>query len=98
MPLDRRDLGAIGLDREHRARLDGVAVEVDGAGAAVRRVAADVGAGQPEVVAQSVDEQQAGLDLEVVLDAVDVQAHVHRAAHSLSLLCFGQRSGGHYST
>ena len=44
--LDRRDLGAVGLDGEHRAALHRLAVEVDGAGAAVGRVAADVRARQ----------------------------------------------------
>ena len=47
------------------------AVDVDGAGAAVARVAADVGAGQPEVVAQEVDEQEARLDVRLVGLAVD---------------------------
>src|ERR671936_740406 len=35
--LDRRDLAAVGLDREHGARLHRAPVEVDRAGAAVRR-------------------------------------------------------------
>ena len=48
--LDRRDADAVGLDREHRAALHGVAVDVDGAGAALARVAADVGAGELEVL------------------------------------------------
>ena len=36
---------------------------MDGAGTAIARVAADVGAGQPEDVAQEVDEQQARFDV-----------------------------------
>ena len=44
--LDRGDRGAVGLHGEHRARLHRLAVEVDGAGAARRRVAADVRAGE----------------------------------------------------
>src|SRR6476660_4651771 len=48
--LDRPDLGAVRLDREHGAGLRAAAVHVNGAGAAVARVAADVGAGQPEHV------------------------------------------------
>src|SRR6476469_2161811 len=50
-PLDRRDLGAIGLHREHGARLDGLAVDVHRAGAARRGVTTDVGAGQAELLA-----------------------------------------------
>ena len=46
--LDGGDLGAVGLDGEHRARLHRLAVEQHGARAARRRVAADVGAGEPE--------------------------------------------------
>ena len=45
--------------------------EVHGAGAAVGRVATDVGAGQPEHVAQVVDEQEPRLDLGLVRLTVD---------------------------
>jgi hypothetical protein len=51
-PLDGADLVALGHRREHRAGLDGLAVDQHDARAAVRRVAAPVGAGQTEVVAQ----------------------------------------------
>src|SRR5262245_42499093 len=50
--LDRGDLGALGLDREHRAGLDRLAVDVDGARAALAGIAADVRSGEPEVLAQ----------------------------------------------
>src|SRR6266568_5045526 len=36
-PLDGQHLGAVGLQREQRARLHGLAVDVDDAGAALRR-------------------------------------------------------------
>ena len=39
--------GAVGLDREHRARLHRLAVDEHGARAARRRVAPDLGAGEP---------------------------------------------------
>src|SRR5919197_2057209 len=67
--LDRRDLAAVSLDREHGARLHRAPVEVDRAGAAERRVAADLRPGQPEVVAEEVDEHSPGLDLRLVPDA-----------------------------
>ena len=41
----------------------GHAVDEHGARAAVRRVAADVRPGQPELLAQEVDEQQPRLDV-----------------------------------
>ena len=42
------------------ARLDGAAVDVDGAGAALGGVAADVGAGEVEVLADRVHEEGVG--------------------------------------
>jgi hypothetical protein len=62
-PLDRRDLSVLRLDGEHRAGLHGLAVDEDRAGAAGGGVAADVRAGQPEVLTQEVGEQPAGLHL-----------------------------------
>src|SRR6266568_7512609 len=44
--LDRGQLGAVGLDSEHRARLDGLLVHQNRAGAANRGLAADVGPGE----------------------------------------------------
>src|SRR5919109_3208022 len=73
--LDRRDLAPVGLDREHGARLHREPVEVDRAGAAERRVAADLRPGEAEVVAEEVDEQRPGLDLRLVPDAVDGQCY-----------------------
>ena len=55
--LDRADVRAVGLDGEHHAALDGLAVELDGAGAAVAGVAADVRAREVEIVADEVHEQ-----------------------------------------
>ncbi len=55
-----------------------VAVEQDGARAAVARVAADVRAGQAEDVAEEVHEQQARLDVGLPDGAVDGDADVLR--------------------
>src|SRR6202021_211913 len=46
--------------------------------AAVGRVTAPVAAGQPELVAEKVDEQQARLDVARVLGAVDGHRHPDR--------------------
>ena len=62
-PLDGHDLAAVGLHGQHGARLHGHAVEQHRAGAAVGGVAADVGAGEPEDLAEQVDEQQPRLHL-----------------------------------
>src|SRR5437899_11440440 len=72
----RGDLRALGLDGEDRARLHRIAVEQHRAGAAVRGVAADVRAGQAQVLAEQVDEQQPRLDLHAVRSAVDGQLDV----------------------
>ena len=69
--FDGLDLATVGLDGEHRARLGAGAIDMDGAGAAVARVAADMRAGQPEVVAQEMDEQESRLDVRLVDGAVD---------------------------
>src|SRR4051812_11152394 len=53
-PLDRGDVGAFGLHREHGARLDGLAVDVHGARTARRGVTAHVRAGQAESLAQEL--------------------------------------------
>jgi hypothetical protein len=54
--LDCRHLVALGLNREHQARADRRTVEQDRAAAAYAVLAADVGAGQAEVVAEVVRE------------------------------------------
>src|SRR6185503_19971148 len=48
----------------------------DGAGAAVRRVAPDVRAGHPQLIAEEVHAQQARINLRLVRDAVDGDADV----------------------
>jgi hypothetical protein len=45
---------AVGLDGQHQAGAHGLAVEQDGAGTAHAVLAADVGAGEIEVVAEEV--------------------------------------------
>src|SRR5207237_402089 len=69
--LDRGELRAVGLDAEHRARLDGLAVEQHRAGAARRGVTADVRAGQPQPLAKDVDEKLPRLEVEVMGSSVD---------------------------
>jgi hypothetical protein len=73
--LDGLDLGAVGLDGKHRAALHRVAVDVHRARAAVGGVTADVRAGQTQVVAQQMDQEQTRLDFDLVVLPVDGEAH-----------------------
>src|SRR5229473_521179 len=68
--LDRGDVSTLGLDGEHRAALDRLAVDQDRAGAALTGVAADVGAGEAGFVADVMHEQEPRLDLVLVPAAV----------------------------
>src|SRR6476469_8327245 len=70
-PLDRPDVRAVGLDREHRAALHGLAVDGHGARPALAGVAADVGAGELEVLAEELDEHPSGLDVPLSWLSVD---------------------------
>src|SRR5207248_4244557 len=70
--FDGGDGATFGLDGEQRAGLHCLAVEQDGAGPALAGVAADVGAGKAEHVAEEVDEQDAGLDLASLCNPVDL--------------------------
>ncbi len=78
-PFDRPDLASVRLDGQHRARLDGHAVHVDGAGTALAGVAADVGAGQVEVFAEGLDQETSRLHVQLpacpIDDERDVFAH-----------------------
>jgi hypothetical protein len=53
-PLDRRDGLPVSLHGQHRARLHDLAVEVDSARTALRRVACDLRPRQPDVVTDEV--------------------------------------------
>ena len=72
--FDRGDVGAVGLHREHGARLHRLAVDQHGARAADAGFAADVRAGQAQGVAQEVNEQQTGLDDVIARRVVDPDA------------------------
>ena len=55
--LDGRDGGAVGLDREHQARVHALAIEQDGARAALPDEAAFLGPGQAKVVPKDVEQR-----------------------------------------
>ncbi|MGY4596536.1 hypothetical protein ACVWXL_004282 [Bradyrhizobium sp. GM22.5] len=61
--LDRLDLVAVGHHGERGAGLHGLAVQMHDASAALRGVAADMGAGEPQILAQELHQQGAGIDI-----------------------------------
>ena len=61
--LDGADLCAVGLHRERQAGARRHAVDLDGAGAADAVLAADMGAGHRQLMAQEIGEQHARLGL-----------------------------------
>src|SRR5690606_28806312 len=79
-PLDRGDLGALGLHRKQRAGLHTATVEQHCAASALARIAADLRARQAHRVAQEVDQQDTRLDLARDGAAVDGNAdgYLHR--------------------
>src|SRR6266540_4212126 len=89
-PLDGLDLRPLALDGQERAGLHGLSVQVDGAGAALARVAAHVRAGESRELPDVVDEEEAGLDVMRVLGSVD--GHRDGCLHRMHLLKAGCRS------
>src|SRR5712672_1072404 len=55
--FDRRDRRAVGHDSENRAGFDGLSVDIDGAGATLRRVATDMGPGEAKIVPEQVHQK-----------------------------------------
>ena len=81
--FDRGHVEAVRLDAEDSAGLHRLPVHEHGAGAARGRVAADVRPGQPETVAQHVDEELTRLQVELMANAVDSKRDV---SHSCLLV------------
>src|SRR5215213_3962308 len=80
--LDRGHVVPVGPDREHRAGLDGLTVEVHRARPAVGGVAPPVGPGEPQGVPDEVDEQEARLH--VGLPRLPVYVHLYPHGATLS--------------
>ena len=72
-PLDGGDLGAVLHDDQRQAGIDAPAVDQDRAGAALALIAALLGAGQIETVAQRVEQGRPGRDGQRTFLAVDVK-------------------------
>src|SRR5216684_5549557 len=84
--LDGLDLVPVSHHRERGAGLDSLAVEMHDAGAALRGVTADMGAGQPKIFAQKLHQQGAGVDIGVDGIAVHDQGNLGHSALSSSAL------------
>jgi len=79
-PIDSDDLGVLVRDGEGQAAIDAPAVEQDGAGAALPVVAALLGAGEAEPLAQRIQQRRARIDNQRVCCPVHLQGDlkVHR--------------------
>ena len=75
--FDGHDVRAVSLHREHRAALDGLAVDLDGAGAAQRRLASHVRPGQSNHLAQVMDQEQSRLHVVGIAFPVDIYLDIH---------------------
>src|SRR5262249_18760309 len=85
-PLDRLDTTAVRLDRQHETASDRLPVEQHGARPAHAVLAAHVGAGEIEIVAEDLREGGARLGLPLA------RAAVHRDADTLLHAGFRQRA------
>ena len=77
-PLDGHDIAAFDLPQRHQAGADLLALQQHGAGAAIPGIAADLGAGQAQILAQRLGEAPGGRGLHG--DAGTVQMEADHAA------------------
>src|SRR6478609_1229028 len=78
--LDRRDLGVDRSAHRERAGPCRHAIHVHGAGAALRDAAAVLGAGEADVLPDRPEQRRGGIDVDVVIFAIDVQANHSRTS------------------
>jgi hypothetical protein len=83
-PLDRVHAAAVRLHREHQAAAHDVAVHAQRARAAHAVLAADVRAGEAELVAQEIDQVLARQDAARHLRAVDRERDYDSVVHARS--------------
>ena len=78
-PFDGEDLRSLGFERRVDAGVDALPIDEDGAGSAFGLVAADLRAGQAQVIAQDFGEKATVEYVQRMSDAVDDQVQVgHR--------------------
>ena len=72
---------SVGLDGKHDASADSLTVEQNRARTTDAVLAADVGAGEPELLADEIAQQQARFDFALMANAVDGEVDGNSAAH-----------------
>jgi hypothetical protein len=70
--FDCRDRRSIRHHRENRTGFDGQSIDIDGAGAALRRVATDVRSRETEIVSQHMNQKLPRFDGSRVTEAINV--------------------------
>ena len=80
--LDGRDVEAVLRDGEQQAGVRAAAVDEHGARAALAVVAALLRPGEPELLAQHVEERRARVDLDPVVGFVDAEGDVGVMGHT----------------
>ena len=81
--FDGKELGSVSLHGKHRARLDRLSVENDGASAAIAGIAADVRAGEPQHLPDEMNQEQPGFDIGLSLTAIDLDVNRLLLCHRL---------------
>src|SRR5262245_29436305 len=76
-PLDGDNFAALRLHCQQQTAAHGLAVEEHRAGTANPMLAADMRAGQPQLMAQAIGERQARLDRKLDLTTIDLEANLH---------------------
>src|ERR1700686_3850154 len=71
-----------------------IVVDQDGAGTAYAVLAAHMGAGEPQLVAQAVDQRHARLDLDSDVFSIDFEGHRHGDPISVRRLSLPPLGGG----
>src|SRR5258708_1695959 len=97
-PLDGDDLGVLVRDGEGQAAIDASPVEQDGAGAALPVVAALLGAGESEPLAQRIQQRGAGINGKPVYRPVHPQRDlkIHNVCLLWPLLVTSRRLDKHW--
>ena len=93
--LHRGQGGPVGLHGQHEAGPDRLAVQQHGARPADALLAAQVSAGEPEVVAERIGQRAPGLHVDLLAVTVDAEAHLHGSSllGGLGPGGLGQRAG-----
>src|SRR5215469_16049653 len=81
--LDGGDLVTIMHHRERQAAIDALSVDDDRAGAALSLVAALLRAGQPEILAQRIEQRRTRIEIEGIIPSVDREPYVLARQSSL---------------